>query len=54
MAEAVSPYISHPEDAGEEPDRDVIRELWQGLEASQSPEWGKGIINNWELIIYNI
>ena len=45
VAEAVSPYISQPEDVGEEPDRDVIRELWQGLEASQSPEWGKGIIN---------
>ena len=25
----------------------------QGLEADQSPEWGKGMINNQELIIYN-
>ena len=33
VAEAVSPYISQPEDAGEEPDREAIRELRQAQEA---------------------
>ena len=29
VAEGVSPYISQPEDAAEEPDREAIRELQQ-------------------------
>ena len=33
VAKAVSPYILHPDDASEEPDRDAIRELRQAQEA---------------------
>ena len=29
VAEVVSPYIVHPDDVGEEPDRDAIRKLHQ-------------------------
>ena len=33
VAEVVSPYITQSDDAGEEPDREAIRELWQAQEA---------------------
>ena len=36
VAEAVTPYMKHWEDELDEPDREVIRELWQSQE---SLEW---------------